>query len=83
MIECVYVRVWLVVREGLSGEVASQLRPEGKKEPARGSLMTQWWQVCLPVQETGVQSLLKIPMGEDPYATEQLSLCATTIKPVL
>ena len=41
MIEYVYVCVWLVVREGLSVEVASQLGPEGKKEPARDSLVIQ------------------------------------------
>jgi len=83
MIEYVYVCVWLVVREGLSVEVASQLGPEGKKEPARGSLVIQQWRVCLPMQETGVQSLSKIPMWEDPYGAKQLSPCAATIKLVL
>ena len=35
------VCVWLVVREGLPEEVTSELRPEGKKEPAICSLSLQ------------------------------------------
>ena len=46
---------------------------------SRASLVAQWQRICLPMQETRVQSLIR----GDPTAAEQLSLRATTIEPVL
>ena len=49
------------------------------KEQRRASLVAQWWRVGLPVRKTQVQSLIwKIPHG-----AEQLSLCFTTVDPVI
>ena len=43
----------------------------------RTSLVVQWVRICLPVQDTQVQSL----DWEYPRALEQLSLCSTTTEP--
>ena len=45
----------------------------------RASLVVQWLRICLPMQGTRVQALVR----EDPTCTEQLSPCATTTEPVL
>ena len=41
--------------------------------------MAQWVRICLAIQETAVQSLVR----EDPHATEQQSPSATTAEPEL
>ena len=47
--------------------------------------MVQWLRICLPMQETWVRSLGKIPCATEkiPRAARQLSLRITTTKPAL
>ena len=49
------------------------------KDNGRVSVVVQWLGIHLLMQETQVQSLI----WEDPTSMEQLSLCTTTIEPVL
>ena len=49
------------------------------KEDYRTSLMVQWLRICLPMHGTWVQSLVQ----KIPHATEELSLCATTVEPMI
>ena len=43
-------------------------------------LVAQWYRIQLPLQETQVWS---VKSEKIPHATQQVSLCTTTIKPVL
>ena len=44
-----------------------------------GSLVAQWQRICLPMKETWFNPWFR----KIPFSAEQLSLCATTIEPML